>query len=64
MLGNELLAIVVTASFAFGVTWLIAQAISKTIGLRVSEEDELKGLDLTQHAESAYSGGGSGRFSS
>ena len=64
LLGNELLAIVVTASFSFGVTWLIAQAISKTIGLRVSEEDELKGLDLTQHAESAYSGGGSGRFSS
>jgi len=64
LLADELLAILVTASFAFGVTWLIAQAISKTIGLRVSEEDELKGLDLTQHAESAYSGGGSGRFSS
>ena len=64
LLGNELLAVFVTASFSFGVTWLIAQAIAKTIGLRVSEEDELKGLDLTQHAESAYSGGGSGRFSS
>jgi Amt family ammonium transporter len=64
LLGNELLAVAVTATFSFGVTWLIAQAIAKTMGLRVSEEDELKGLDLTQHAESAYSGGGSGRFSS
>ncbi|CAB4860609.1 unannotated protein [freshwater metagenome] len=64
LLGNEVLAVVVTGAFSFGVTWLIAQAIAKTIGLRVSEEDELKGLDLTQHAESAYSGGGSGRFSS
>ncbi len=63
LLVNELLAIVVTASFAFAVTWLIAQAIAKTIGLRVSDEDELRGLDLSQHAESAYSAGGSGRFS-
>lgn len=26
-----------------------------TMGLRVSEEDEVMGLDLTQHGESGYS---------
>ena len=61
---TELLAVFVSAAFAFGATWVIAQVIKHTMGLRVSEEDELKGLDLSQHAESAYSAGGTGRFSS
>jgi Amt family ammonium transporter len=33
---------------------LIALAIKKTVGLRVSEENEEIGLDLSQHGESAY----------
>jgi len=61
---TELLAVFVSAAFAFGATWVIAQVIKHTMGLRVSEEDEMKGLDLSQHAESAYSAGGTGRFSS
>ena len=61
---NQLLAVVVSASFAFGATWVIAQVIDRTIGLRVSDEDEMRGLDLSQHAESAYSAGNTGRFSS
>jgi Amt family ammonium transporter len=46
------------------VTWLLAKAIDLTIGLRVSPENESRGLDLTQHAESAYSIGGMGRIGS
>jgi Amt family ammonium transporter len=61
---TELLAVFVSAAFAFGATWVIAQVIKHTMGLRVSEEDEMKGLDLSQHAESAYSAGSTGRFSS
>ncbi|MEI6701737.1 MAG: ammonium transporter [Actinomycetota bacterium] len=61
---NQLLAVVVSASFAFGATWVIAQVIDRTLGLRVSDEDEMRGLDLSQHAESAYSAGNTGRFSS
>jgi len=37
--------------YAFVVTWLLAVAIDKTIGLRVSEEEEYVGLDLSQHGE-------------
>jgi Amt family ammonium transporter len=33
---------------------VIALAIEKTIGLRVTVDDELTGLDQSQHAESAY----------
>jgi Amt family ammonium transporter len=56
--GLELLAAVVAIGFTFTVTWLLAKAVDLTIGLRVSREDEYSGLDLTQHAESAYSLGG------
>jgi Amt family ammonium transporter len=28
--------------------------VDKTIGLRVTEEDEREGLDITSHGESAY----------
>ena len=28
--------------------------VDKTIGLRVSEEDEREGLDITSHGETAY----------
>jgi Amt family ammonium transporter len=40
---------------AFGLTWLIAKALDAGIGLRVSDRQELEGLDLTQHEERAYS---------
>ena len=64
LLGVEALAAVVCASFAFAVSWLIAKLLDLTIGLRVSAEDEFTGLDLSQHAESAYAAGGMGRISS
>jgi Amt family ammonium transporter len=55
LFGVEILAAVVAVAFSFTVTWLLAKVIDMTIGLRVSPEDEFAGLDLTQHAESAYS---------
>ena len=47
---NVIGAVVVTV-YAFVVTCIIAIAIDKTIGLRVTEEEEYVGLDLTQHGE-------------
>jgi Amt family ammonium transporter len=64
LIGLEALAAAVTVVFSFSMTWLLAKAVDKTIGLRVSPEDESTGLDLTQHAESAYSLGGMGRIGS
>ncbi len=62
LLGVECLAALVAVAFCFGATWLLAKAVDLTIGLRVRPEHELTGLDLTQHAESAYSLGGMGRI--
>jgi Amt family ammonium transporter len=54
LLGNQLLATVVTFAFSFVVTYVIAQVINRTMGLRVTEEDEQRGLDQSLHAETAY----------
>jgi Amt family ammonium transporter len=54
LLVDQLVALGATIVFSFVVTWIIAKAIDVTIGLRVSTEDELVGLDQSQHAESAY----------
>jgi Amt family ammonium transporter len=39
-------------SFAFGLFWLLKQ----TLGLRVTPEEELRGLDLEEHGQEAYAG--------
>ncbi|TAM93629.1 MAG: ammonium transporter [Jatrophihabitans sp.] len=54
LLGVQALAVVVAAVWAFGLTWLIAQLVQRTIGLRVSDAVELQGLDAAVHAETAY----------
>ncbi|HEX2769487.1 MAG TPA: hypothetical protein VHN12_09395, partial [Geobacteraceae bacterium] len=40
--------------YSFFGTIIIAFILEKTIGLRVEKEDEIVGLDQTQHSESAY----------
>jgi Amt family ammonium transporter len=54
LLGHQVLAVVSVATYSLVVSALIALAIKHTMGLRVSEEDETLGLDLSQHGESAY----------
>ena len=54
LLGKQLLASVATFVFSFIVTYVFAVVLNRTIGLRVSTEEELIGLDQSQHAESAY----------
>jgi len=42
--------------WAFGIGLVLFILIKKTIGLRVSKEEELKGLDIEEHGMEAYSG--------
>jgi Amt family ammonium transporter len=42
----------IAMGYAFGVTYIIATLIDRTIGLRVSEEEEYVGLDISQLGES------------
>ncbi|HET8617527.1 MAG TPA: ammonia channel protein, partial [Acidimicrobiales bacterium] len=54
LLVDQVVASVVTLVYSFGVSLVIGKVIDVTMGLRVSEEDEDTGLDLSQHAEVAY----------
>lgn len=54
LLGSQAAAVGVTAAYAAAVTWLLLKILDKVMGLRVTEEDEVIGLDDTQHRESAY----------
>ncbi len=56
LLGEQAIANGATIVYSFIVTGLIALALKATIGLRVDEETEVKGLDLAEHAENAYHG--------
>ena len=51
---TQLIAVGAAAAYAIAVTFVIAFAIQKTMGFRVEKEDEVMGLDQTQHSESAY----------
>lgn len=51
---TQLVAVGAAGAYAFIVTLVIAFVLHKTIGLRVEKEDEIMGLDQTQHSESGY----------
>ena len=53
-LGKQAIGVGIAAVFAFVVTYVIAIIIHKTIGMRVTEEDEFTGLDLALHGEAGY----------
>ena len=51
-------------AYSFVLTLVIGGAIQKTVGFRVTDEDEIAGIDNAEHAETAYDlaslGGGGG----
>lgn len=51
---TQLIAVGAAAAYAVVVTFVISFVLDKTIGFRVEKEDEIMGLDQTQHSESAY----------
>jgi ammonium transporter, Amt family len=53
-LGKQAVGVAATLGFSFVVTLAILKAIDALIGLRVTEEEEVTGLDLSQHSEVGY----------
>ena len=53
-LKGQIVAVVVTWVFSIVVTFIILKAVDGIIGLRVSERDEVLGLDVSQHEEEGY----------
>ena len=55
-LGVQLLGVGAAFVWAFGIGMILFNIIKATIGLRVSAEEELKGLDIGEHGLEAYTG--------
>jgi Amt family ammonium transporter len=53
-LGRQALGVVAAAAWSFTVTYLLARVLHAVRSLRVEPEQELEGLDSSQHAETAY----------
>ena len=51
----QVIAVVVTMVFSFVVSYILFKILDATMGLRVSAEDEVAGLDITEHQETGYS---------
>jgi len=51
---TQLIGVAVTIAWTALLTFVILKAVDAVLGLRVSEEDETDGLDISQHEEKAY----------
>jgi len=56
VLGIQLLGVVAVALWAFGGSFILFTLIKKTVGLRVTRNEELRGLDIDEHGMEAYRG--------
>jgi ammonium transporter, Amt family len=55
----QLIGILASWVLGFVVTFILLKILDATMGLRVTDEEEVEGLDLSQHSETAYALGGS-----
>ena len=53
---TQLIGVLAYGAVCFPAAFLIFFAIKKTVGLRVTEREELRGLDIGEHGQEAYSG--------
>jgi Amt family ammonium transporter len=51
----QVIAVVATLVFSFVVSYILFKILDATMGLRVTAEDEVAGLDITEHQETGYS---------
>lgn len=54
LLGVQLLGIIVVGIFVFATSSLVWYALKKTVGIRVSADEEMAGLDIGEHGNRAY----------
>ncbi len=58
-LWKQVVAVAATLVLGFVMTFVILKVLDAIMGLRITEDDEMAGLDLSQHSETAYALGGS-----
>jgi Amt family ammonium transporter len=54
IIGVQLIGIAACFAWTFPLAFILFKLIDKTIGLRVSKEEEMTGLDQTEHGGNAY----------
>ncbi len=54
LLGKQALGAFSVLAYSFVVTLILGFVLDKTIGFRISRDQEIEGIDLTEHAETAY----------
>jgi Amt family ammonium transporter len=53
-LGKQVIAVIAVVAFSFIATYIIATIVKAVMGLRVTDDDEVSGLDITQHEERGW----------
>ena len=53
-LGRQILGVAAVVGYAFVVSWLLFKLVHGVLGMRLSEEAEVEGLDSAEHSETAY----------
>ena len=61
LLGKQAFGALFVLAYSFAATLIIGFIINRTIGFRVTHDEEVEGIDLNEHAESAYEMAGSSR---
>lgn len=51
---NQIVGVVAVGAFTFIISWVAWVIINSTIGIRVSKEEELRGLDISEHGMEGY----------
>ena len=54
IMGGQIAAVAVTIVFSLVATFVILMIVKAVVGLRVSERDEIRGLDVSEHGEEGY----------
>ena len=54
-LGTQIFGVFVVGIYAFALSWVLLKIVDMTMGLRLSVDSEVGGLDLSEHSETAYS---------
>jgi len=51
---SQVMGVVVVGVYAFAVSWILIKILHTTMGMRLTEENEVQGMDYSEHSETAY----------
>ncbi len=51
---SQMLGVVVVGVYAFVISWILVKGLDMVMGMRMEEENEVQGMDYTEHSETAY----------